>query len=652
MRIGPVGMGSIGARMLLAALLPATLVAVMLSVLALLARVGDLTESHSQRARALARQLAASSEYGLFSGNLSQLQALATGALREPDVHSVVIVDAKGQILVRAGQLGLSPPTALAAGEGRSFSSVTGLELLWQPIAEGQLKVDDFFQALSPAQVPAPRQLGLVFVEFSRATLDRQAREMMWLGGAVSLVGLLFGCVLAVRLGQGVIRPVLRVSNMIERLGRGELSARSPLLPGDPLRDLQWSLNQMAQRLESGRDELEQRIALATSELREKKEEAETATRAKSRFLAAASHDLRQPTHAMGMFVARLAQIPHNAETEALIGHLDASVRATQDLLDALLDVSRLDAHAVRVQTRAFAMAELFSQLEVALAPTAQDKGLRLRVRPTDVWLMSDPSLIYRMLLNLVGNALRYTAQGTVLVACRPSADGLQARLEVWDSGVGIAPEHHQEIFKEFFQIGNSERDRGKGMGLGLNIVERTAQLLGHPLSLRSSLGLGTRFSLRVPLAPAGAAQALPAVQEGRAFDDLQGLHVLIIEDDALARQGLVTLLASWGAVVGVAEGLTTAMALVQQGFVPDVLVSDYQLRDGENGIALIQQLRTALAWPVPACLMSGNTDPALMMAVRNEGLTLLYKPVRPAKLRSLIRRLVLDAQAEGADMA
>jgi signal transduction histidine kinase/CheY-like chemotaxis protein len=644
-------MGSIHARMLLAALLPVTLVAVILSMVTVMVRMGDLAESHGQRARALIRQLAASSEYGLFSANTSYLKTLATAALREPDVHAIMIVDGKGQILVRAGSADLSSPKLLAAGEGQSFNGVTGHDVLWQSVAESQIKDDDFLKIWDVDGAPMPRQLGHVLIEFSRETLDRQSRAMLWLGGMITLAGLLFGGLLAVRLGQGVVRPVLRVSGLIERLGRGELSARSPLLPDDPLLDLQRGLNQMAQRLESGRDELEQRIAMATTQLREKKEEAETATRAKSRFLAAASHDLRQPTHAMGMFVARLAQLPHSSEANALIGHLDASVRATQDLLDALLDVSRLDAQAVQVQARPFALAELFSQVKTSLEPAAQDKGLRLRVRPSGVWLLSDPSLLYRIVLNLVGNALSYTRTGTVLVACRGSADGLHARIEVWDSGIGIAPEHHQEVFKEFVQVGNPERDRGKGMGLGLNIVQRTAQLLGHPVSLRSSLGRGTRITIEVPLAPVGAALLPAALTEKRAFDDLKGLVVMVIEDDPLARNGLVGLLASWGALVGVAEGLATARALLRQGFAPDVLVSDYQLRDDENGIDVIQQVRASVGWSVPACLMSGNTDPALMVCAKQAGLTLLHKPVRPAKLRNLIRRLVLDAQAEGADM-
>lgn len=642
-------MVNIRSRMLLAALLPVTVLAVLLAGVFLVTRVGDINEAYSQRARSLARQLATASEYGLFSANITHLQTIASGALRESDVRSVAIVNAQGQILVSAGKPGYTRPPTLTGQEIESLDPATGMDLLSQPIAASQVKLDDYlFEARATDAGTAPQLLGHVLIEFSRESLLQRERDMLLAGLAVTLGGLLFGGFLAVRLGRGVIHPILRVSRMIERIGHGELSARGEVLPDDPLRDVQQGLNQMAERLEAGRDELEQRIAMATLALREKKEEAETATLAKSRFLAAASHDLRQPTHALGMFVARLAQLPHDAETRHLIGNLEASVRATQDLLDALLDISRLDAQAVPVQLRPFALADIFEPLRAGLTLTALEKGLRLRIRPTGVWLMSDPTLLSRIMLNLVVNALRYTNEGSVLVACRVAGDGKHARIEVWDSGIGIAPEHHQAIFKEFYQVGNMERGRGKGLGLGLNIVERTAHLLGHRLQLRSRLGHGTRFSMQVPLVPLGAEMGQRSPLRVETFDDLAGLVVLVIEDDALAREGLVGLLASWGVVVGAAEDLSTALWQLEKGLIPDVIVSDYRLRDGENGIEAIRQLRVATGHSIPACLMSGDTDPTLMQAAKDASLTLLYKPVRPAKLRSLVRRLAADVQADG----
>jgi signal transduction histidine kinase/CheY-like chemotaxis protein len=638
-------------RLILAALLPVTLIAFMLAAVFLIVRFVDVDQAQSQRSRALARQLANASEYGLFSGNIAHLQTIASGALREPDVSSVVILNAQGRILVRAGQTSYTTPWRLTRLETERFDPAKRTDLLSQPILANQVRLDDLFEPPAPLDEAQTPLLGNVLVEFSHDVRRTREREILWTGIFITLGGLLFGGFVAMRLGRGVLEPILRVSSLIERIGQGELSARSAVLPDDPLRDLHSGLNLMAQRLESGREELEQRVATATFALREKKEEAETATLAKSRFLAAASHDLRQPTHALGMFVARLAQLPHDAQTRHLIENLDASVLAMQDLLDGLLDISRLDAQAVQVQLRPFALSDVFDQLRSSLAMTAQDKGIRLRFRPTTVWLMSDPTLIHRILLNLVTNALKYTVQGNVLVACRVGADARHVRVEVWDSGIGVAPEHHQAIFKEFYQVGNSERNRSKGLGLGLNIVDRTAQLLGHRLQFFSRLGVGTRFSLTLPrVAPDSGAERRSPLRPV-AEDNFTGVVVLVVEDDALAREGLVSLLESWGCKVGAADGLGTALRLLDNGLQPTLIVSDYSLHEGENGIQVIADLCRSAGRPIPACLISGDTDPVLMQAAKRAGHTLLHKPVRPAKLRNLVRRLVLDSQATGVDL-
>jgi signal transduction histidine kinase len=639
----------IRARMLLAALLPVTLVAVLLSSVFLAGRYADLDEAHQQRARSLARQLASASEYGLFSANTSSLQSIAAGALRESDVRSVLILDAQGQTLAIAGWTGQVVLPALGTQEQHWVDARTGHDLLVQPVSPSQLQLDDLFEGRARAGTEDAPPLGHVVMEVSRAGVVSRSQDMLAIGLAVTLGGLLFGSVLAVRIGRGVIQPILRVSRMIERIGGGELSVRGEVRPDDPLRDLQQGLNQMAEHLQQGRDELERRVTLATAELRTKKEEAETATRAKSRFLAAASHDLRQPIHALGMFVARLAQLPHDRETRHLIGNLEASVRAMQDLLDALLDISRLDADAVRVQLQPVPLGPLFEQLRGALMPVATDKGLRLRVRDSALWVQSDPTLLHRILLNLVSNALRYTGHGGVLVGCRRSRGGSHLWLEVWDTGVGIPVEHQQDIFREFYQIGNPERDRSKGLGLGLNIVDRTARLLGHELKLCSVPGHGTRFRIELPLAPAGDLQALmAAAEQPQQVDDVRGLRILVIEDDRQSAQALRGLLDSWGCVVAVVEGLQGALTVVDGGFVPDLVLSDFRLRAGESGMQTLHSLRTQLERPLPACLMSGDTDPELIQSCRDAGLPLLHKPVRPAKLRTLIRRLARPQPTPG----
>ena len=627
-------------RMLLAGLLPVTLVALLLAVVFLLGRVGDNSQAQRQREQSLIRQVAAVSEYGVFSANVGALQAVANGVMREADVHAVVIRSAAGQVLASAGrdvrQTAASPVLGARAGADQRAD----LDRLVEPIRATQLALDDMTAgAGSVAAAPAPA-LGSVEIEFSRAALLARERELLLAGVGVALVGLLFGGLLALVLGQGVVRPIMRVSQRVERIGQGDLSADAQLLQGDPLQGLQQALNTMAMRLERGRDELERQVAAATAELVERKDEAEAATRAKSQFLAAASHDLRQPTHALGMFVSRLAQLPHDADTAHLVANLEASVRAMQDLLDSLLDISRLDAGAVLVSVQPVALQSVFQQVGAALQMQAKERGLRLRIRSSVLWGMSDPALLQRILLNLVANALRYTARGSVLLAARTSRDGQRVRIEVRDSGIGIASEHHARIFQEFFQVHNAERDRSKGLGLGLNIVQRTAQLLGHPVGVRSALGCGSCFFVELPSTmPVPGATAVSG-QEAPVLGGLDGLEVLVIEDDRLAAVAVGGLLQAWGCKVRVADGLEQAVRCLEQGLPVQVIVSDYRLRDEDNGILAIAHLRRRFGPHIAACLMSGDMDPGLLQVARDAGLTLLHKPVRPAKLRSLLRSL------------
>jgi len=378
------------------------------------------------------------------------------------------------------------------------------------------------------------------------------------------------------------------------------------------------------------------------AQLQQRRVQAEAAYQAKSRFLAAASHDLRQPAHALGMFVARLLQVPHAPQTQALVVGVDASVRALQDMLDTFFDYSRLDSPSLQLQVRAFPVQQVFDSLSAAFAETAAEKGLRLRIRASKLWLQSDPLLLQRVLLNLVGNAVQHTGEGSILVVCRPCRGLTHASIEVWDSGIGIAPEHQTRVFEEFFQVGNHERDRSKGLGLGLSIVQRACRLLDHPLSMRSALGCGTRFGVQVPLAPIG--QVAPTVVEGGVAQktELAGLRVLLIEDDALGSQAVRGLLGSWGCQVTTATHAQAACDRVKDGMQPDFILSDYRLPGELDGIDAIRRVRDALGREVAACVISGDTEVALREQVQAAGLVLLQKPVRAAKLRSVMRRVAL----------
>ena len=641
-------LSSIRARMLLAALVPVFLTVVIMVGVFWSGRVSDLGSAHQQQARLLVQKVALASEYGIFSGNTSALQGVVMAVRKEPGVRYVAVLSPSGQVLSQAGTgsyqafSNLSDPTYLA------HQREQGIDTVMEAITSRNVQLDDLYSSSSDDVGTNTQVLGYAVVELSMEPLRTQERNLLMVAFGVGVLGLLVGGMLALQLGERVVRPVMSLSRRIQRIGQGDFEPQYGLSPREPLIELHHALNDMGVRLAWGRDELEQRVEAVTQELREKKEEAESATLAKSRFLAAASHDLRQPIHALGLFVARLAQFHMDASMRQLVQHLDASVQAMQNLLDGLLDVSRLDAGAVTANVRPVNINVIFDFVRVSNTQAARDKGLRLRIRPTAYWCMSDPVLLQRMVMNLAHNALRYTPEGTVLIRCRKIQNGTSLRIDVMDSGVGIAPEHQSDIFKEFFQVGNAARDRSQGLGLGLNIVQRSARLLGHPLQLESSQGCGTRFSIVVPMATAPLL-AMPREMELTTVPTspqsaLDGVRVLVVEDDFTSRQAQEDLLKSWGCEVCAVGTAALACKSVEQGFQVDVVISDFRLGGESNGLDVIAQVRHLAGWAVPACVVSGDTDADLMQAARAAFLTLLHKPVRPAKLRSLVRHLANGA--------
>lgn len=639
-------------RMLAAVLVPITLAIVAIVAVFWVGRLADLDEAHEQRAHLLARQVAMASEYALFSGNVTSLQGLLQGVAREPDVRSVAIFDAQGALLISAGAPMRTRLKDLHNPTFQQHQRSLLVDTVSEAITPNAVSLDDIYTPAKDMGVPLPQVLGHVVLELSREALGHRERELLWIALWVGAAGVVVGGVLAVMLGRGVVEPIMNVSRRMERIGAGDFSASTQIAANDPLRDLHIRIDQMATQLAWGRDELEHRIEVATHALRLKKEEAETATLAKSRFLAAASHDLRQPTHALGMFVARLGQLRLDDQASQLVASLEASVQAMQDLLDGLLDLSRLDAGAVQVNLRPTELEELFTALRSAMGPIAQSKGLRLRVRPTKRWAHTDPVLLQSILLNLVQNALRYTDKGSVLVACRPTQNADVLRIEVRDSGVGISKEHQSQVFREFFQVGNSGRDRSRGMGLGLNIVERTARLLQHAITLKSDVGCGTCFVITVPVTTKPVTEPVVVVQENPNQLSLEGTRVLLVEDDGFALEAVSELLQSWGCEVFATDHVEQACAWVQDGLLPDVLMSDYRLGGASNGLDAIAQLRVLSQRTIPACLMSGDTDAELMQSAKEAGLPLLHKPVRPAKLKNLLRRLTATASPLPEDTA
>jgi signal transduction histidine kinase/CheY-like chemotaxis protein len=373
-------------------------------------------------------------------------------------------------------------------------------------------------------------------------------------------------------------------------------------------------------------------------ELQEKSRQLEIANRAKSRFLAAASHDLRQPLHALNLFVAQLRDESNPTERSRLIGRIDAAVGAMNELFEALLDMSRLEAGILEPNISAFPIEPLLKRIESTFTNVAREKGLRLAVVPSSAWVCSDFILLLRIVLNLVSNAVHYTARGSVVIGCRRRDHRL--RIDVYDSGPGIPQDQQQHVFREFYQLGGP--DHRAGLGLGLSIVDRLGQLLEHPVELASRLEKGSRFSVTVPLVAArhvttGSGE-LPAILA----DPARGRLVVVIDNDALVLDGMRGMLRSWGCRVVTGASHTAALAqLAEEGGKADLIISDYRLADGMTGVEAIERLRGALGVPVPAFLVSGDTGPEPLREASARGYQLVHKPVLPMELRTTLNRLL-----------
>jgi PAS domain S-box-containing protein len=403
-------------------------------------------------------------------------------------------------------------------------------------------------------------------------------------------------------------------------------------------------------RLKQLNEQLEMRIEAATRELRLKSDDAVNANYAKTRFLATASHDLRQPMHALGLFVGELQTKITTQAQQKVVGKIEESVDALSKLLDALLDISKLDAGIVSVNIKTFSIEDLLTRLASEYTPLAQSKGINLRIVPNSAYVSSDPILLERILINLISNALRYTpVGGRVLVGCRIRGERL--KIEVRDNGIGIQAKDQSRIFREFIQLANPERDRGKGLGLGLAIVERTAKLLKHHISLNSEPDKGSTFAIYVPRIIEATKEILLAsskIDESASYlrsAGLENLNVLVIDDDALVRTGTRGILESWGCRVLVAASFGEFKAIQKIEDV-NLIICDYRLPDG-NGVEIMGWIKANFKTLPMFILITGDIAPDILLGVSEKEINVLHKPVRPAKLRSLIQFL-LNQKKEG----
>ena len=599
-------------QLILLALVPAT--AATLAAIAVLTRqhLDNLTELMRANAQTVALQVATAAQAPLVRMDRRILQRTAQSGTYQPHVQQVQIWSDDGEIVAN------SETVDRVRGEG--------------------------LQVVVPIVSEEGKQSGKVMVEMSLDAVQH-ARRSVWLNVvlvlAISLVGVgLAGWWAARRISE----PIRALGKAVDRLGAGE--AASVEIEGtSEVRHLQHGFNQAARALAESHRLLQSRISEATAELARKNQQLEVASQAKTRFLAAASHDLRQPLHALTLFSDGLA----NGETDPVrlqrIGHIRECVDSLDRLFSELLNLSQLDAGVLQPQWADFPLDQLFDEISRNFRPVAEQQGLRLVARKTDLWVRCDYVMLSRILNNLVSNSLRHTIEGGVLIGARRRGRGV--RIDVVDTGVGIAVQHQARVFEEFYQVEGTGRQapRGqRGMGLGLATVQRLADLLNTRVELTSRPHKGTCVRVLVRSAPAAlpALDAAPTIGAIEEEASLEQLRILVIDDERTILEGLTVVLTNWGAEVMAAQTRAEALALADEWEQPpDVVVSDLLLQGGDNGLDVIAALERhprGIGPGTARLLVTGETKPDRLREVASAGITVLYKPVAPRVLRQAIQ--------------
>jgi signal transduction histidine kinase len=441
----------------------------------------------------------------------------------------VYVVDAQGRLIAHPDiSLVLSNSGFTHLGQVRAALSGSSAS----PSSQQPFKNVYGEHVLAARVVVAP--LGwVVFVELPIAEAYAPIYSSILRSGVLLAAALGLAVLAGLVLARRMVGPIEALQEGAVRIGAGDLGQRISIKTGDELEVLGEQFNSMAAQLERSYATLERRVQARTHEL-------ELANLAKSRFLAAASHDLRQPLHALGLFFGQLRSSLDAPDRDRIVERVDAAITAMNELFNALLDTSKLDAGVLVPNLAEFPINHLLERVEATFAAAARETGLMLRVVPSSTWVRSDPILLERILLNLVSNAVRYTARGGIVVGARRHAGNI--RIDVCDSGIGIPADQQRSIFGEFYRLAGAEQDGSRGLGLGLAIVDRLGRLLDHPIEINSQPGRGSRFSVVVPLA-APRREAAPPVEDIATYDHLKDRLIVVIDDDELVLDGMGRLL-------------------------------------------------------------------------------------------------------------
>lgn len=600
-------------RLTCVALVPTAISAVLVVTWLTGHQMDTLHDMGRATADAIAQQSASVAGDALRTGERRDIARVAQSIVQLPQVTRVRISDRDGDVVADRRK-----------GDREDDTTLTVARDVLDPLthrAEGSVTVD---VSIAPA------------IAAQRASL-RDA--LLWL-----VLNLLVAATIGWSAARWLSAPLRHLAIAVRQLGLGDRTVVVPVTDDTDIGDLQRGFNSAASQLLHAQIGMEREIAVATEELARKNAALEAASIAKARFLAAASHDLRQPLYALTLFSSGLAVDEVDPLRLNRIAHIQECVEALDHLFGELLDLSRLEAGAMPAMIRDVAIDEVFEEVSVNFRMIAEQHDLRLVVRTTGLWVRCDRTMLARILNNLVSNALRYTTRGGVLVAARKRCDG-QVRIDVWDTGIGIADEHLRPIFDEFYRVdgdpgtGRPEGTR-RGLGLGLSTVQRLAGLLGSTASVRSRPGKGSVFSLTLPEARPGVMAFRQApTQVPEAARDVAGMRVLVIDDEPAILAGIDFLLGSWGCEVMTAEDAQQAMEAVDEWMQPpDIVISDLRLREG-TGLDVIALLDRHYGRgpddppPFARILITGEMRVDVLDGVDTATTRVLFKPVPPDRL-------------------
>ncbi len=501
------------------------------------------------------------------------------------------------------------------------------------------------------------RNIGTLLVRLDTGPTDDAIRHHVLVLGGIGIAALLLVVLGVIWATRGMTLPIAGMTRAMDDLAAGDVTVTVPVRHRDD------EIGRMARALGTFRQN--------AIDLRAAKERAEQAVASKAKFMAAASHDLRQPAQSLLMLTAMLRATAPNPKVEDSARKIEQVVMTLKQLLDELLEVSRLDAGGVTANKAVHEVADLFEALDSQYGPVARGKGLAFAVPQHRAAVLTDRVLLLRLLGNLIDNAIRYTNSGQVQVACLESGGSLI--VEVRDTGIGIPEDRLDAIWEEFHQIGNPERNRDNGIGLGLSIVQRLATVLDHPVKVRSTPGKGSVFSVTVPLAPVETAlpdrmaaepvpppapilapPPAPAAANGAAVATLADapakegeIAILVIDDDQFVLSAISMFLTTAGHRVVGASTVAQGLRAVEDGTVrPDAVIADYHLSATENGLDFIETVWRRLGLRIPAVLISGRLDGAVTARAAEIGVTVAAKPIMPDRLSALVEQMTAGQPA------